>query len=74
MCICYFIIQSDKIVVAFNREESVWREAGSLRMEGPKIAYSKDLMRGTTWFGIAGDKVAFLTDYAEDLNEIYESL
>ena len=61
------------LVVAFNRDENVWRESTKLDKHEHKAAdgstqtilYGTDVRTGTTWFGVnlATGKFAFLTNY-----------
>ena len=76
MCIVFFITNPDEpednlkpyfpVVVAFNRDESIWRESTPLEHHGDLIM-GTDKLTGTTWFGfnkITGN-LAFLTNYRQ---------
>jgi len=75
MCITFYLQETKKegeeskepyfpVIVAFNRDESIWRESTPLDDHGDLIM-GTDKKTGTTWFGInkTNGNFAFLTNY-----------
>ena len=78
MCITFFVKDFSPeypLIIAFNRDESVFRESTSLSRHsvenGYEMYYAMDVHTGATWFGINKEtgNFAFLTNHRFHLHK-----